>query len=62
MSFEGDTDSCTGLRGHMLSLLSYHEFFHCRTDDFAELDFTKEEEFIANEKELNFINRELVNL
>ena len=35
--------------------------FDIALDIVCSLDFSKEEEFIANEKELNFINRELVN-
>ena len=35
--------------------------FDIALDIICSLDFSKEEEFVANEKELNFINRELVN-
>ena len=35
--------------------------FDIALDIICSLDFSKEEEFIANEKELNYINRELVN-
>lgn len=35
--------------------------FDIALDTICNLDFTKQEEFEANEKELNFINRELVN-
>ena len=35
--------------------------FDIALDIICNLDFSKEEEFVANEKELNFINRELVN-
>ena len=34
--------------------------FDIALDIVWELDFSKEEEFVANERELNYINRELI--
>ena len=39
----------------------YDEQWRNYNDYYNTIDFAKEEEFVANEKELNFVNRELVN-